>query len=127
MREREEFGQMVAWDEARWSGIDGSLSPSSSFLVSSGGEDGDTRGISGTTTAGTTWSNTDLATYLLMIALCVARLHFEPIRIDKMGRFMTKVHELAHSLDVEEHGPELDEIWETMADVVFCGCGYCVR
>ncbi|KAJ5488608.1 hypothetical protein N7539_003498 [Penicillium diatomitis] len=78
----------------------------------------------------TPWSTTDLAIYILMIGVCIARLHHGPIHPDVMGPCVSRVSRLSERIDSEsEQGlyrPELRGIWENMADVVFCACSACL-
>lgn len=74
------------------------------------------------------WSDEGRATYVLMIAVNIGRLHYE--RVDLQGglsSFMKNIHELSRSIDQEDHVPKLEDVWVKMTEIVFCQCKNCVR
>ncbi|KAJ5900629.1 uncharacterized protein N7473_004699 [Penicillium subrubescens] len=74
------------------------------------------------------WSDDGLATFLLIIAVNIGRLHYERLDLYAgLSEFMVKVHELSKSLETEEHVPKLEDVWIEMTEVIFCRCEYCMK
>jgi hypothetical protein len=73
------------------------------------------------------WSDDGLATFLLMIAVNIGRLHYDKADLHAgLSSFMVNVHELSKSIDREDHVPKLEDVWVEMTEVVFCRCKYCM-
>jgi hypothetical protein len=74
------------------------------------------------------WSDDGLATFLLMIAVNIGRLHYERLDLYAgLSEFMVKIHELSKSLEREDHVPKLEDVWIEMTEAVFCRCEYCMK
>ncbi|KAF3384274.1 hypothetical protein F1880_002999 [Penicillium rolfsii] len=73
------------------------------------------------------WSDDGLATFLLMIAVNIGRLHYERLDLNaRLSQFTIHLHELSKSLEREDHVPKLEDVWVEMTEVVFCRCEHCM-